>query len=353
MRYKIIPILFITLLAFSCKKKKVEEPEAPQTLQHGMLVLNEGLFQQNNAALGWFDFSADSYTSNFFEQKTNRSLGDTGNDMKRYGGKIYVIVNVSSTLEVLDASTGNSISQISMVANGTPKQPRYITFNGPKAYITCYDGFVDVLDTASLSITNRIPVGANPEGLTISNGKLFVANSGGLNFPNVDSTVSVIDLGSLQEITRITVGKNPGSIQADQNGDVYVITRGDYASIPSRMHRINANTNTLAQSFTFDASGISSFNANFLISYHDFSSGDNRIALFDTNTETIANPNYISTSGIQTLYGVQYSPITNKIYCLDAKNYTVTGQVHVFSFNGIFETSYNVGLNPTSILIYE
>ncbi|WP_343632245.1 YncE family protein [Fluviicola sp.] len=331
----------------------MEEPEAPQTLQHGMLVLNEGLFQQNNATLGWYSFSENAYTSNFFEQKTNRSLGDTGNDMQRYGGKIYVIVNVSSTLEILDASTGNSISQISMIANGTPKQPRYITFYGPKAYITCYDGFVDVLDTASLSITNRIQVGANPEGLTVSNGKLFVANSGGLNFPNVDSTVSVIDLGSLQEITRITVGKNPGSIQTDPGGDVYVITRGDYASIPSRMHRINANTNTLAQSFTFDASGISRFTNNFLISYHDFSSGNNRIALFDTNTETIVNPQYISTSGIQTLYGIYYSNITNKVYCLDAKNYTVTGQVHVFSANGNFETSYNVGLNPTSILIYE
>ena len=280
-------------------------------------------------------------------------MGDTGNDMKKYGGKIYIIVNVSSTIEVLNASTGNSISQISMVANGTPKQPRYITFYGPKAYITCYDGYVDVLDTASLSITNRIQVGANPEGLTISNGKLFVANSGGLNFPNVDSTVSVIDLGSLQEITRITVGKNPGSIQTDTNGEVYVITRGDYAGIPSRMHRINANTNTLTQSFTFDASGISPFNSHFLVSYHDFSSGDNKIALFDPNTETIINPEYIPTSGIQTLYGVQYSDITNKIYCLDAKNYTVTGQVHVFSPNGIFETSYNVGLNPTSILIYE
>lgn len=353
MRYKTLPILLIALLAFSCKKKKVAEPEAPQILQHGMLVLNEGLFQQNNATLGWFNFSDNSYTGNFFEQKTNRSLGDTGNDMKRYGGKIYIIVNVSSTIEILDARTGTSISQISMIANGTPKQPRYIAFNGSKAYITCYDGYVDVLDTVSLSITNRIQVGANPEGLAVSNGKLFVANSGGLNFPNVDSTVSVIDLGNYQEITRITVGKNPGGVQTDVNGDVYVISRGDYAGIPSRMHRINANTNTVAQSFSFDASSISRFNTNFLISYHDFSSGDNKIALFDPNTETMIYSEYIPTSGIQTLYGVSYSDITNRIYCLDAKNYTVTGQVHVFSPNGTFETSYNVGLNPTNILIYE
>jgi hypothetical protein len=65
MRYKIFPILLIALLTLSCKKKKTAEPEAPQILQHGMLVLNEGLFQQNNAALGWFNFSDNSYTGNF------------------------------------------------------------------------------------------------------------------------------------------------------------------------------------------------------------------------------------------------------------------------------------------------
>ncbi|MDR0801257.1 YncE family protein [Fluviicola sp.] len=346
-------LICVIFFAVACKKKKIQEPEVPQVLKHGVLVLNEGLFQQNNSTLGWFDFSSNSYTSSFFEQKTNRSLGDTGNDMKRYGGKIYIIVNISSTIEILDAATGNSIRQISMITGGTPKQPRYIAFSGSKAYITCYDGFVDVLDTASLSITNRIPVGANPEGLTVSGGKLFVANSGGLNFPNVDSTVSVIDLGSQQEITRIPVGKNPGAIQTDPSGEVYVITRGDYASIPSRMHRINPNTLSVAQSFSFDADGISTFNNQFLISYHDFSSGNNKIALFDPNTETIINTAYIPTSGIQTLYEVSYSPVTNKIYCLDMKNYTITGQVHVFSSSGTFETSYNVGLNPCKILIYE
>lgn len=353
MRYKILPILLMAALIFSCKKKKISQPDAPETLHSGMLVLNEGLFQQNNATLGWYDFADNSYTGNFFEQKTNRSLGDTGNDMKRYGGKIYIVVNVSSTVEVLDAYTGKSIAQISMIANGVPKQPRYLAFHGAKAYITCYDGYVDVMDTASLSITNRIQVGANPEDLAVSNGKLFVANSGGLNFPNVDSTVSVIDLGSLQEITRIPVGKNPGSVEADANGDIYVISRGDYAGIPSRMHRINAVTNTLVQSFSFNASGISRFQSNFLISYHDFSSGNNQIALFDPNSETLVSTQYIPTSGIQTLYGVHYSDVTHKIYCLDAKNYTVTGQIHVFSSGGAFETSYNVGLNPCNILIYE
>jgi YVTN family beta-propeller protein len=66
----------------------------------------------------------------------------------------------------------------------------------------------------------RIAVGQNPEGLAVSNGKLYVANSGGLNFPDVDSTVSVIDLTTHTELLKITVGKNPGGVCVDSEGDV-------------------------------------------------------------------------------------------------------------------------------------
>lgn len=353
MPFKILVISLLCLSFLSCKKKKIEEPAVPNQLNNGIMVLNEGLFQQNNSTLGWINLNDNSYSNNFFEQKNNRSLGDTGNDLKRYGGKIYVVVNVSSTIEILNASSGVSLKQISMVYNGTSKQPRNIEFYGSKAYITCYDGYLDVLDTASLTITQRIPVGANPEDLTICNGNIYVSNSGGLNAPNVDSTVSVIQLSTLQEIKRITVGKNPGAIAHDPSGDVYVISRGDYGSIPARMHRINTTTNTLVQSFNFDVLGITPFNNNFLLTYHNYSTGDNSISLFDTQTESVINSNYLNISSIETLYGVYYHTNSNKIYCLDAKNYTITGNLLIYSSTGILEKTIPVGLNPSNIIVYE
>ena len=345
--------LLLILIAFACKKKKPEpEAPAPAVLEHGILVLNEGLFQLNNSTLSWVNTSDHSINSTFFEDKTDRGLGDTGNDLDRYGNKIYIVVNVSSTIEVLDATTGNPLAQISMIANGVSKQPRSIAFYGPRAFITCYDGFVDVLDTVSLTITQRIAVGSNPEGLAVSNGKLYVANSGGLNTV-VDSTVSVISLSNLQELTRITVGKNPGSVCTDSQGDVYVISRGNYGSIPSRMHRIDPQTDTKAQSYPFDASGITRMNSNLLISYYNFSSGSSAIGLFDAVSEQMINSGYISTANIATLYGVHYSPLTNKIYCSDANAFTNTGYIHLFSAAGVFERSYHVGLNPSNILVYD
>ncbi|ASS49177.1 MAG: hypothetical protein A3D31_04385 [Candidatus Fluviicola riflensis] len=353
----IFRFLFISLLAVTilgCKKKKPDpETPAPSTLSHGLLVLNEGLFNHNNSSLSWINTNDHSVGNSFFEEKTNRGLGDTGNDLKRYGGKIYVVVNVSSTVEILDAATGNSLEQISMIHNGTPKQPRSITFYGPKAYVSCYDGYVDVIDTLSMSVTQRIAVGSNPEGLAVSNGKLYVANSGGLNYPNVDSTVSVIDLGTNQEIQRITVGNNPGGVCVDSEGDIYVISRGNYSNIPSRMHRINPVTDTKEFTFSFDAGGMTRMNDQLLISFYDYSTSTSQVGLFDALTEQLSVPNYISMSGITTLYGVSYSSITDKIYCADANAFSNTGFLHVFSSAGVFERTYNVGLNPSKVLVFE
>jgi YVTN family beta-propeller protein len=289
----------------------------------------------------------------FYENQNGRLLGDTGNDMKIYGGKIYVIVNNSNTVEVLSKFNAKSIKQISMQEESVGKQPRSIAFYGSNAFITCYDGFVDVLDTATLTITNRIAVGLNPEGLAVSNGKLFVANSGGLNYPQVDSTVSVIDLGTFQEITKITVGKNPGAVVVDAQGDVYVVARGNYGTIPSRMVKINPLTNLVAETFAFDVTAMERMNQYFLISYYNFSTQTSEIKLFNTETEQIENTDFIATTGISTLYGIKYNAQNNKIYCLDAMNFTNTGYVRRYSATGVFEKKYHVGLNPSKLLFYE
>ena len=347
---RLISFVFILILAVSCKKVEPENSTIAENLDNGMIVLCEGLFQYNNASVSWVDFDNGSVSNNLFVSKTGRQLGDTGNDMKQYGGKIYIVVNVSSTIEVMDAATFKSIHQISMIAGGTAKQPRSLAFYNGKVYVTCYDGYVDVIDTTSLNITQRIPVGSNPDGLSVSNNKLYVANSGGLNFPVPDSTVSVIDLSTHTEIKKITVGMNPGGVITDSQGDVYAIIRGDYAGVPSRMVRINTQTDELAETFPFDASGMYPMNDDFLLSFYNYSTNESSIGLFNPISETLISSNYINTAGITTLYGMKYNASKNTIFILDGMNYTNTGYVREYSTSGVELTNYHVGLNPSKII---
>ena len=71
-----------------------------------MYILSEGLFNQNNSSLARYSFNQQKRTSNYFSANNQRGLGDTANDMAIYGNKIYIVVNVSSTVEVIDFTTG-------------------------------------------------------------------------------------------------------------------------------------------------------------------------------------------------------------------------------------------------------
>jgi hypothetical protein len=328
-------------------KKEVDPENSPSVLKGGMLVLNEGLFQLNNSSLTWVDFTNGTSNDQFFTQKAGRLLGDTGNEMLRYGNKIYIVVNVSSTIEVLDAVTGNTIKQVTMQANGNSKQPRSIRFFGSKAFISCFDGFVDVMDTATFQIESRIPVGLNPDQMTISGPYLFVSNSGGLNAPTMDSTISVIDLIAKTELTKITVGKNPGSIVTDYEGDVYVVTRGNYTTIPSRLKKIDPNEFIVLDSYTFDVSKVALMNNRLLIL------NNNKLMLFNTDTDELINENFINNPTITTLSNMYFRSSSQNIYLFDSKGYTNTGDILKYSVSGDFLSLYHVGLNPNSILIYD
>ena len=349
---RLTSLILVVLVLFSCKKEE-PMPCVDETLQNGMVVLCEGLYQQNNSSISWVNFQDNSVTNSLFVTRVNRQLGDTGNDIQRYGGKIYIVVNVSSTIEVLNASSFASIKQIEMIDNGTAKQPRSIAFYGSNAYVSCFDGYVDVIDTASLTITQRIPVGTNPEGITVANGKLYVANSGGLNGPVMDSTVSVIDLSANAEIQKIVVGLNPGGMITDQDGEAYVITRGNYGSIPSRMVRIDTQNDLVAEQFNFDASGFTAMNNKFLVHYYDYGTSQSSVGLFNPASEILESASYMDMSNVNTVYGVQYNATRNRIYLMDAMNFTNTGYVREYDASGSYIQSFHVGLNPNKVVFYE
>jgi hypothetical protein len=344
--------LISLFLLFACKKEKDNEHENDfKTFQNGLLVLNEGLFQQNNSTLSWVNFSTDAVKSSVFLAQNERFLGDTGNDIKRYGGKIYIVVNASSTIEILDAKTLKSVQQIDMKYNNVAQQPRYIDFYQNKAYVSSFDGYVNEIDTAQLKVTHRIKVGDNPDGLSIAGNYLFVANSGGLNFPNVDSTVFQVDLSNLQIVDTFVVGKNPGRVVAHESGDVYVVKRGDYANDLSELIKINTQ-NGEVENTDIPASGIYRFDDELFITYLDQSSQNSAIATYDFSTHSILQNNIIDGSQIQTLYGVAKLP-DETIVCMDAMGYTNAGYLRFFNPNGNLKKSIQVGLNPNNIIYYE
>jgi len=352
-QFKLKTILFTLSLAalFSaCRKDNDNTPDDQDIVpvRKGLYILNEGSFNANNSSLGYYDYDSKVLVGDQFATVNKRGLGDTGNDAQVYGSKLYVVVNVSSVVEVMDAKSAKSVKQVEVKNGSAAREPRFIVFDKNKAFISCYDGNVAVMDTASLVIEKYIPVGRNPEKMAIANGKLYVANSGGLSAPDVDKTVSVIDLATLTETKKVTVGLNPFSVTADKYGDIYVLSYGlTYPVVVSNpsMTIIDSKTDAVTKTFDDFSAGDMAINGDF--AYITTYTG---VQLFNVKTETVASANFITDGTTITIpYSVTVDPITGEVFVTDAKNYSTNGEVFCFDDKGVKKYTLPTGINPGAV----
>ena len=340
----------ITAILSSCDSKS-DIPQVDPAISTGVYVLNEGSYKNNNASLSYYDLTTSIATADIFTVKNNRGLGDTGQDILKYGSKLYIAVYSSSLIEVLDAATGVSKKTIPMMnATGQPSSPRSFAALNGKVYITLFDGHVAQLDTTSLLIEKTISVGSNPEGIAVANNRLYIANSGGLAAVN-DSTISIIDPVSFTVTGSIKVVINPSVIKADAYGDLYVISFGNYGSIPYTLQRIQASTTNQVTVIP----GLKPYNLTidgdiaYLYSYDYDANWDitnKSYTTYDVKNEKVLKAGFIDGTAIsKTPYSIDINPITKDIY-IGETDFVNTGKMNVFGQDGSFKFSFGTGVNP-------
>ncbi|RRN76793.1 YncE family protein, partial [Pseudoxanthomonas sp. SGD-10] len=158
--------LIISLGLFSCRKDNGVAPEEvipldtqKVTTVNGLYVLNEGNWGSNKASLDYYDYGTGNYRRNIYGEanpEVTLGLGDVGNDIKIYGSRLYIVVNASNKVEVLDVKTAKRIGKIDI------PNCRYVSFYKGNAYVSSYEGYVSVIDTASITETAKITVGRQP-----------------------------------------------------------------------------------------------------------------------------------------------------------------------------------------------
>lgn len=355
------PIYYILLFAMAifasaCRKEATVTPEQveqifppnPSAIIKGMYVLNEGNMNMNKASLDFIDLRTGQYRRNLYSKanpEVTKGLGDVGNDIGIYGSKMYVVVNVSNKVEVLDVKTAKRIKQIDIT------NCRYVTFHNGKAYVSAYlgkvgdpqapNGTVNEIDTTSLTITRKVVVGRQPEEMAIVGEKLYIANSGGYSPPNYESTVSVIDLATFTETKRIEVAINLDRLKADKYGDLYVTSRGDYYDIPSKLFVIDTKTDAIKKTFDIAASNlwIDDDIAYIYSVGWSYPQQKNVISYSTINVkdETMMDKKFITDGtdkNIQIPYGIMVDPYTKDVYVSDAKNYVTPGTLYCFDASG-------------------
>ncbi|MGZ5254185.1 MAG: YncE family protein [Flavitalea sp.] len=347
----------VAILFSSCKKDDISNQQPVLPAAKGIYVLSEGSFGGNNAKLAFRSSSTSITYPDFFLQQNpaqTQGLGDTGNDMIIYGGKLYVVMNNSANVTVLNAATGAFITRISFLQGTVNKSPRYALGAKGRVFVTSFDNSVSVIDTTTLSIINSITVGSNPEHLVAEGNFMYVANSGGLNYPNVDSTVSVIDLTTMTEVSKVTVGLNPQRLAVNNDGDVWVSGYGDaFASVPvpSFVKVIDGSTHQVIPSATtleYDHLRIYGNNAYLFNNY-----GGGSVKLVDASTRAVVRDNFITDGTMITnLYALDIDEQNGDVFICDSKDFISAGEVFCFDQAGRKKYSFSVspGINPNKVV---
>lgn len=357
MRYIYLLLAVLAVALSSCRNEDIVFiPEEVPTTQpeytdvDGFYLLCEGNINSNKASLDWFDARTGKYNRNIFPKANPyevKEMGDVGNDLGIYGSKLYVVVNVSNKVLVLDKRTAKKLGQIDI------PNCRFVKFYKGYAYITSYagpvqmdpdykqKGYVAKIDTATMKEVDRCIVGFQPDQLDIVNGKIYVSNSGGYRKPNYENTLSVIDVATFKEERRIPIAINLSLCKADRRGVLWVVSRGNYYDVPCRLYAYDTRKDRIVK--TFDVP-VSSFWLDGDLLYVVSAQWSNitmtneiSYAVIDVNKMEVITRNFI-TDGTEKLikipYGIAVNPATKDIYVTDAKDYIHPGHLYCFGQDG-------------------
>ncbi len=345
-------------------------PESPSsnTSIRGFYVVNEGNMGSNKCSLDYFDYFTGLYSRNIYAERNPnvvKELGDVGNDIGIYGSKLYVVVNCSHKVEVLDSRSGVRIGQVDI------PNCRYVRFHRGKAYVSSYVGpvLIDInapkgavyeVDTLSLAVTRKVTVGYQPEEMEIVDDYMYVANSGGYLAPQYDNTVSVIQMIDFKQVRQIPVDINLHRVKKDKYNQLWVNSRGDHRSRPSRLYVLSKKPgqNRMSVEDRLDMAcsnmaikGDSLFY--YATEWNEYSS-TNAISygIIDVRTHEVISDNFITDGTEKEItipYGIAVHPETGDIFVTDAKNYVSSGTLYCFDRYGRKKWSVRAGDIPAHI----
>lgn len=377
-----LPLLCLAVL-FACREIELVVPTEyellpgvpidPDARPAGMYLLNEANMGSNKSSIDYVDFRNAYYVRNIYAERNPevvKELGDVGNDIQIYGNKLYAVINCSHKVEVMDVRTCKRIGQVDI------PNCRYIRFAKGKAYVSAYVGPVAIdpnaqlgavyeVDTASLAVTRKVTVGYQPDELEVLGEYLYVANSGGYRAPDYDSTVSVVEIYGMKQIQKIPVGINLHRIRKDRYGKLWVTSRGDYNTIPSRLYvldRKDKNSKEMVVKDTLDIPCSEMYIQGDSLYFYsvEWNKQTERntvtYGVIDVRTGQLVTDHFITDGTEQDIvipYGICVHPTTGDVYVTDAKNYVSSGVLHCYDRHGKKKWSVRTGDIPAHMAFYD
>ncbi|MBO5703356.1 MAG: hypothetical protein J6R91_02110 [Bacteroidaceae bacterium] len=354
---KLLPLL---LLFVACSENddvqepSVDNPETP--VATSIVVVNQGSYYDGiDGSLSLIDVVSGTVQNNVFAAANNQvSLGATPQAATQADGKIYVPVFESNVVWVMDAKTLKAEHMLMVNA------PQSVSVEAGKIFVCGNDGYVNVYDVDTYESLKRIEVGPNPCNLVVVGDALYVSISDGYNYPTYENgfRLATINTKTLEKANDIDVEINPGQIAVSQQGDLYVVCRGDYATISSKVLKVDPKQGQYT--YVCEGSYITVSNDKLLVinSVTDWTTYENITTYHAYNTETneLTDENLLKSEVLPAMPNAIQTDSNGDIFIpsnASAYDYTSPGYVYHYTSAGEYIATYSVGVAPCGVVFVD
>ena len=337
-----------------------------------LFILNEGAFP-GASTLDLLDFKTKKYYADVFSQANPgiaQGLGNTGNDMAVVDGKLWVLMNASNQVSVLDLPSCRLHRILPM------DSPRHICVDQDNVYISSYgaavyggdpvEGKVYRINRTSF-IADEVTVGYQPEGLAVSGTKLYVANSGGYNWQH-DNRISVIDLATFKVEQQMELPETNLNGLFAVAGKLWVNTYGESTWTPDEDGNWIQSVSAPMSLSTITASGtcktVTGVHADkmalsgaYIYTFGNDAemSGGYDLCLYKVNTAdaSVVSTTHFNGSDLSRIgypYGIYANPDNGDIYICDA-SFTAGSKLHCFDSSLKWKWTVDTGVGTGHLLL--
>lgn len=328
-------ILIFTVLLSACRKEK----PLPVTVNTGsgtLLVLNEGNFMWANAGVDLYNLDSGILQSDVYQKVNGKPLGDVLQSGSIINGDVWLVVNNSGKIVVLDTLTLKEKYSITGLGS-----PRYAVKAGSNVWISdLYSGKIQVRDVTGKQLLKIIHTGSWTEQMVATGNHIWVACYDGWlrRYHTADFTM----------IDSSYVGKGLRWISRDKNNRLWALASYNDSGY-SRLQQWS-ETGSRLKAFTMPLSGYASslcMNAGGDSLYY-LANGVYRMATEDAQLPQ--NP--IFTKQGSNFYHIARHPRRNLLLVCDAADYVSKGKVYLLGTTGDEIKSFTAGIIPSGFVFY-
>lgn len=351
--------LFSTLL--SCRKptsqncnngiysllenENFEQTSKAKDYTNSIFILNEGGFTYGNASVSAYNPNTNEIVNNVFSTVNNLALGDIAQSIVRKGELLYITVNNSQKIEVVNRETFERKKTIAGLSS-----PRYLLFQeDEKAMITdLYERKINVIDLEAACEIGSIETKAWTEEIFETQNGIWAIERNGIGEAKFANLIQ-IDATNLSVLSRFNIPIEPNSIIVDEASNFWILSSGlESDNEFPQLIKFNTATKSIENSFSFPDFNKIAQNLAYSNNTLFFNKGND---IFEMQTNASSLPSSMNfTTNTQNIYNISIHPLTNEFYICDAVDYVSNGKLLRYDSGGNLLNEVTVGVIPSKVL---